>query len=231
MRKCLLCEQYFQAPFSFWQLLTWQRSIDPCLCRACRQQFTVLKGRRCLYCSKEIKKKGICSDCKAWQALYQGKILKNHAVCAYDLPFHNLMVAYKRRGDYVLRQVLQELCQAELQKLTFDYYVPIPTSPEHQAQRQFDTITAIYQDLLPLSLFLGKKEGGTAQGEKNKQARLQTPQEFYLTDEAKACTNQSKVSMLLLDDIYTTGRTLYHARDKLLEHFPAAKIESFTICH
>ncbi|MCT7819680.1 MAG: ComF family protein, partial [Lactobacillus crispatus] len=31
--------------------------------------------------------------------------------------------------------------------------------------------------------------------------------------------------------IYTTGRTLYHARDRLQQGFPEMKIESFSICH
>ncbi|MDN6023416.1 MAG: ComF family protein, partial [Lactobacillus sp.] len=36
--------------------------------------------------------------------------------------------------------------------------------------------------------------------------------------------------VLLLDDIYTTGRTLYHARDCLTSSFPGMHIESFSIC-
>ncbi len=36
--------------------------------------------------------------------------------------------------------------------------------------------------------------------------------------------------VLILDDIYTTGRTLYHARDCLKEAFPGMQIESFSIC-
>lgn len=231
MKKCLLCEQYFQPPFSFWQLLTWQKIAEPSICEACRREFVLLKGERCPSCGKETARARLCSDCQAWQALYHGKLLKNHALYAYNSAFHSLMIAYKRRGDYILRQVLQELCQEKLSKRSFTFYVPIPTSPEHQARRQFDAITAIYQDLVPLAHFLGKKAGTTAQGEKNKQARLQTPQEFFLTDEAMKHSKKEKASMLLLDDIYTTGRTLYHARDKLLEQFPAAKIESFTLCH
>ncbi|EEJ75861.1 hypothetical protein HMPREF0492_1017 [Lactobacillus acidophilus ATCC 4796] len=33
-----------------------------------------------------------------------------------------------------------------------------------------------------------------------------------------------------MDDIYTTGRTLYHARDCLRQDFPELQIESFSIC-
>nr|WP_322573199.1 hypothetical protein [Lactobacillus sp. PV037] len=35
--------------------------------------------------------------------------------------------------------------------------------------------------------------------------------------------------VVLLDDIYTTGRTLYHARDALIKKYPNLEIKSFTI--
>ena len=63
-------------------------------------------------------------------------------------------------------------------KPKYDYYVPIPTSPEHIKKRQFDTIFAIYGDILPLTPILIKKEGSHAQGKKNREERLKHRRAF-----------------------------------------------------
>lgn len=67
-------------------------------------------------------------DCKNWQKKYSNNLLHNYALYHYNSTFHDLMVDYKRRGDYALREVLQELCYEYLHKTKYDYYVPIPTS-------------------------------------------------------------------------------------------------------
>lgn len=230
MRNCLLCGQIFTPQFFFSQIFWFKKEKETNLCEQCQIKFERLSDNRCQICSQNLIKDKICQDCLSWKTIYGENLLRNHAIYRYNREFHDLMVAYKRYGDYVLREVLQELCQKELSKLKFDYYIPVPTSPEHQKRRQFDTIVGIYKDLLPLTCILTKQKGQGAQGEKNKVQRLKTKQNFSLRNEAKKINFDKENRFLLLDDIYTTGRTLYHARDKLLEAFPNAHIESFTIC-
>ena len=131
------------------------------------------------------------------------------------------MVRYKRYGDYILCYVLAELID---QLPSANYYVPVPSSPSHLKKRGFDTICAIYQNLVPLTKLLVKADTEKAQGEKNREERLLTKQTFLALDNKNVSGK-----ILLLDDIYTTGRTLYHARDALLEAYPNCKINSFTI--
>lgn len=230
MKCCLLCGASFVAPFSFIDLFSFNSNPPEYLCPHCKQKFRALASPRCPFCAKESRKAEICQDCLEWRKIYGKKLLRHHALYRYNDAAHDLMVAYKRYGDYLLRKVLQDLCRKALAKLQFDYYIPIPTSPEHQAKRQFDTITAIYQDLLPLTQLLGKKEGSQAQGEKNRSQRLKSKQDFFVIDASLIRGNTKEPTILLLDDIYTTGRTLYHARDKVLTVCPGAKIESFSIC-
>lgn len=230
MKKCLLCEQYFIPEISFWSLLMPKKVNLERICKHCARKFSKLSGKLCLYCQKNLKQGKICSDCLRWQKQYQGKILRHHAVYHYNEAFHEIMIDYKRYGDYFLAQVLAELINQQLPSAEFDYYIPIPTSPEHQEKRQFDTVTAIFKNLLPLSHFLQKRKGSGAQGEKNRKERLAAPQDFFIAKTNLPQDNRYKAKMLLLDDIYTTGRTLYNARDKLWEAFPNAEIESFSIC-
>lgn len=230
MRQCLLCKQEFIPPIKFAQIFSLKNFRQPKICFHCLNQFEKLTGNRCSVCSKMMEQGIICSDCKKWQKIYQGEVLHNSALYRYNSAFHDLMVAYKRRGDYVLREVLQELSWDYLSKTEFDYYIPVPTSPGHQVKRQFDTISAVYGDIVSLTPLLAKKEGSHAQGEKNKEERLKTPQSFFIDKTIKIKENIQTGKVLLLDDIYTTGRTLYHARDCLKSRFPGMHIESFSIC-
>ncbi|KRL91590.1 ComF family protein [Lactobacillus kalixensis] len=229
MNECLLCGQVFIPRFSFVRTFSIEIN-DERLCLQCLKKFERLGKDRCPFCDKNMEKVEICSDCRFWQKIYGNNLMKNHSIYRYNRQFHDLMVSYKRYGDYCLHRVLEELSSEHLKNLNFDYYVPIPTSPDHQQKRQFDTITAIYEKIVPLSFFLKKREHTGAQGEKNKQERLATPQGFIVDANQLSEKDISETSILLLDDIYTNGRTLYHARDKLLEIFPNAKIESFAIC-
>lgn len=234
MNTCLLCKQFFAAEINLIELFSPKRTVSSVLCHQCKKKFPRLGGQRCQLCDKELKKGEICQDCKQWQLLYHGQGLKNHAIYRYSPAFHDLMVNYKRYGDYCLKDVLQALIQTEIIKIkqmNFDYYVPVPTSPEHRARRKFDTVAGIFEGLLPLTKVLIKESGTSAQGEKSKNERLLTKQSFLIDKEMVFKDNIRNRRFLLLDDIYTTGRTLYHARDKLLECFPQAKIESFSICH
>lgn len=230
MNSCLLCGAPFVSPFSFIALLSWPSQPPRYLCPHCRQKFEHLSTQRCRFCAKNLERGTLCQDCLYWQEKYGQNLLRHHALYRYNAAFHDLMVAYKRYGDYLLRKVLQDLCYQGLLKLQFDYYVPVPTSPEHQAKRQFDTITAIYQDLVPLTNLLGKKKGSHAQAKKSRAQRLKSKQDFFVTNAALIKKKASSVKILLLDDIYTTGRTLYHARDEILTACPSARIESFSIC-
>lgn len=233
MRECLLCGQLFLPELNLAELFVFKGKRKENLCPHCWAKFEKLSATRCMVCSKNLSEAGICQDCKIWQKQYDQQLLHHHSLYRYNQEFHDLMVQYKRYGDYMLYGVLRELCSKQLMKMDYDFYIPIPSSPEHLKKRGFDTITAVYQELVPLTPLLKKLSGSSAQGEKNKAERLNTPQMFYVDTTYR---NQHHIEIhknnkiLLLDDIYTTGRTLYHARDSLLLENPNVTIESFSIC-
>ena len=230
MINCLICCQSFIPRISYLKILSLIKKSEKSICAHCIKKFEDLGEIRFKFCSKKLPKADICDDCKTWQKIYQKDILINHSIYKYNDFFHDLMVNYKRYGDYVLYRVLEQLCMEELSGLNFDYYVPIPTSKDHQERRQFDTISSIYQNIVPLSYALEKMDISGSQGEKNRIERLATPQSFLVEKDNEKFQYKDESSFLLLDDIYTTGRTLYHARDALRSVFPKAKIESFSIC-
>lgn len=222
MNYCLLCNTIYKPKLDFEKLFLLKKQEEKCICSNCLYNFERLTNDCCANCNRFGKKIDLCSDCQKWKKKYQGKILANTSLFKYNQALHDVMVNYKRYGDYALHQVLAELIKKHIPLA--DYYVPVPTSKKHFERRQFDTISEIFKSVVPLTQVLGKYDDGTSQGEKNRQQRLQTPQSFYVSEKLNL-----KGTILLLDDIYTTGRTLYHARDALAVACPDALIKSFTI--
>lgn len=226
MNRCLLCNTAFKMKLNYRQLLFSFKKEEIPLCQNCFQKFSQLKGPQCSVCSKlvdEVSKDTVCNDCKRWKKIYHGDVLYNKSLYKYNDAFHDLMVSYKRYGDYILAKALAYLI-TDLPAA--DLYVPVPSSKKHYEKRKFDTIESIYSNKVELSFILEKSSIEKAQGEKNRQERLNTKQTFSLKDKI---TNKEKLNIILLDDIYTTGRTLYHARDAVRIGFPYANIQSFTI--
>lgn len=224
MSVCLLCGLRFKVSLDYKNLFFFNELSDNVLCSSCEKKFDKLDNfNKCLGCFKPMKHtQKICNDCLAWKKIYGEKLLYNISLLKYNKAFHDLMVNYKRLGDYQLKQVLANFVKEKIPPA--DYYVAIPTSSNHLNRRKFDTIFEIFNDIVPLTNILINTGNQSSQGKKNRKQRLATCQMF----EAKSNFNLDG-TVLLLDDIYTTGRTLYHARDAINQEYPNLSIKSFTI--
>ena len=148
MSNCLLCHSSFRREIDYEKLFLFVKYKEKYTCSECLKKFVKKKGKICSGCNKEIDTKGLCNDCLQWKRKYAGNLLDNSSLYQYNDTFHDVMVQYKRYGDYILCHVLAELID---QLPAADYYVPVPSSPSHLEKRGFDTIYAIYQKLVPLT--------------------------------------------------------------------------------
>lgn len=233
--RCLICNQELVIQFDLAQFLipvlnkqrrTQSVNDGGVLCADCRQTFVLIGPEYCPQCGRHQQNYDICLDCIRWNK--SGVPLVNHALFRYTDSMHDLMRRYKRYGDYVLVDALKSLIADQLKEVVasgrFDYFIPLPTDPLHVQSRGFDTITSIFDTLVPLTLVLTKESTEKPQSQKNRQERMQTKQTFVYCGSTPLSGRG-----LLLDDLYTTGRTFYHARDAIQRQDSNLQLESFSI--
>ena len=186
------------------------------LCDACVTKLTFLQkaSSRCRKCSRESTE-ATCLDCRRWGKSAQGEPLQlNYSVFPYNAFMQEIIAKWKYRGDYVLgelfRPYLQTAFHQKFRKKKKELTaVPIPLSEERIAERGFNQAEML-AGFLPVptkSVFIRKHS--EKQSKKNRKERITAANPFSLIEKINT-------PVLLVDDIYTTGTTLRHAAELLI---------------
>lgn len=125
-----------------------------------------------------------------------------------------LMHRYKFVGDYALGEVLALLTDFKFKQ--YDYVVPIPVSKARMRERTYNQTSAVLETLgVKYTDMLGTKKV-KRQSELTKNERLNSTNPFYLLKHVSTM-NLSGKSVLIADDIYTTGITVHQAANVIKE--------------
>ncbi|MFY2155821.1 ComF family protein [Cytobacillus firmus] len=111
----------------------------------------------------------------------------------------------------------------KLKNLNFECLVPIPLSPERLYERGFNQSAALIREAGFTPKDLLQRIHSEKQSKKSRLDRIHQNQVF----EPLNINIKNKI-ILLVDDIYTTGSTLYHAA-RVLKNGGAASVFSLTL--
>lgn len=220
---CIWCHMKI-TPSVSWSNLFWSEKIER-LCEVCIKGLSTIQEKHCLKCSKS-NIENICNDCNAWKNEHDDVLDKNISVYSYDEQIKEMIAKWKYRGDYELgfafeREFLKKFTQTFKKELNSYVIVPIPLSEEREIERCFNqaSMLAHFLDskvLTPLSRTHSEK-----QSKKTRAERLLAENPFILHEPIKK-------TVILVDDIYTTGTTIRHAAT-LLKSKGTPNVFSYTL--
>ena len=227
---CLICHGVIDPVISWSSVILPTEEMD--VCKSCQQRFKPLCGELCRGCgrvlSTDYRSGDQCFDCIRWEedAEWGGLLAQNFSLYEYNDFLKEVIATFKYRGDYRLARVFKPGILKTLESRTFDLIVPIPLSEERLYERGFNQTEALileagFQQTKLLSRIHSEK-----QSKKSRSERIHLPQVFRIRDTDSVPLEDKTV--LLIDDIYTTGSTLRHAAKVLHEH-GVYKVFSFTI--
>lgn len=182
------------------------------ICDDCRARFSAyyLNERCCPGCGHLLDGELICSECQAWQNKY-GQFLHHRPLFHYNQAMTEYMRLYKFQGLYQLRMVFQQVMQTAIKQEEYDLLVPIPVSKATLQTRGFNQVEGFLEGLQFQQILTTIDDHKARQSSRSRQERLMSKQPFQLDNGIRVIGQR----ILLVDDVYTTGRTLYHAADLL----------------
>jgi competence protein ComFC len=225
---CLLCDEVIVPTVSWRRLFSAEK--EELLCSTCEGGLERIGGECCRMCSRpfsqldeQFRHGDLCNDCVRWEAdpEWKGYLDQNVSLFQYNDFLKEVIARFKFRGDYIIAKAFTEPLKQELSKLAFDFLVPIPLSEERLYERGFNQAEA----LLTLAGYtptpLLTRVHSEKQSKKSRTERIHVPQVFQVSESMSG-------TILLVDDIYTTGSTLRHAA-KILKEAGAERIQSITL--
>ncbi len=210
-------------------------------CNFC-SNFSFRYGASCVFCNFRNNNGKICTKCKKdwkpnfFQVLWVGSYfgaLKNAIT----------ELKYKKRKELIVP--LAELIFKKFKEFYPNYknkefvIIPIPLHPKKERNRGFNQASLIAQefsklsDILVFDNILLKKIETKAQVEtKTKEERIKNLESVFEIDKKKlvACGTQH-TTIILIDDVVTTGATFLYASLELKKVFPNKKIFCLAIAH
>jgi competence protein ComFC len=227
--ECLYCDSPINEVISWGGLF---HSEPQFLCGDCKNGLETITGKRCTQCSRSLDKlpveliRGkVCLDCYRWKEdpKWKGILEKNTSLFEYNVFLKEYLARYKYRGDHILAKAFGTQIANCLKSTNYDLIVPIPLSQERHYERCFNQSTALLEAAGASPSCILSRVHSEKQSKKSRHERLQQKQVFTLTE-----TGLSGKSVLLFDDIYTTGTTLRQAA-KLLKEAGAKQVSSLTL--
>ncbi|KIL42988.1 ComF family protein [Jeotgalibacillus campisalis] len=227
MNRCLSCHEPILIEISWSDLFTPRRQSS--LCSECQDSLQIIRHDSiCTICSRPLKEQTFaCNDCLVWSEdpVYHDVLHQNRSLYVYNESLKELIKRFKYDRDYAIASCFSDRLTDALKIMQpYDLLVPIPIHEAKKMERTFNQTEALLEKAnLPYQTFLSRMDNpGVSQAKKGKQERHSTLNPFFTLE-----TFQHK-TIILIDDLYTTGTTIRHAA-YTLKQAGAGKVSSITI--
>lgn len=203
------------------------------ICRLCFKKLSFIKSPVCKKCGKEVVSDVMeyCFDCSRHKRSYDYGI----ALLNYNESAKNAMagIKYKNKREYADFFVGASLhfCKEQLSDMKADAIIPVPVHPSRLRQRGYNQ-AELFADGLGAGLELPVLKDILLRNRKTDPQKTLSP--------AKRLKNLEKAfvvdvippglsSVILVDDIYTTGSTA-EACTRVLKRAGVKKVFNFSVC-
>jgi competence protein ComFC len=231
---CLYCHQLYSESWS-WAALFGQNA-EPLLCQSCTAKLKLIKGDICRICGRlfslfpeQYRQGDSCYDCIRWEEdeEWAGVLQQNRSLYVYNDFLKVVIAKIKYRGDAELVKAFYPVARSKFKSIYLkSLLVPIPLSEERHYERGFNQAYIIARSFNKnVHNLLERNTHEEKQSKKNRHERMKKKDNPFIVIDKEPIKGHS---VLLIDDVYTTGSTLRYAAKVLIEA-GAKRVSSITL--
>lgn len=230
----MFCQSSFSKHLQLGEIFSLNQGIENSCCPTCFLEISRLdmtQGNHCQYCKKQLinQKRNTCGDCSRWKKELAQFELKHSYLYEHNEKMKEYFKQLKFLGNIEMKDAFALDIHLQLKSFQEEKYIiiPIPIAKKRMLDRGFNQVESFLDSSnISYERLLHKKKQTKRQSELNRKERLATEQPFFITKRSGKKIYQQQV--LLVDDVYTTGRTILHAYECLKPYKPR-EICSFSI--
>jgi competence protein ComFC len=231
---CLYCHQSYSETWSWAELFG--LNTEPSLCQSCTSNLELIKGDICRICGRlfslfpeQYRQGDSCYDCIRWEEdeEWSGVLQQNRSVYVYNDFLKEVIAKIKYRGDAELIKAFYPIARSKFKSISRKaLLIPIPLSEERHYERGFNQAEIFARSLTGnVQHLLKRVTHEEKQSKKRRKERMAKKNNPFLITNEEGVKNKS---ILLIDDVYTTGSTLRYAA-KVLKDTGANQVSSITL--